>query len=216
MSKIHVVNQGDHLPNIAEQHGFVDWRTIYDHPSNADFRTYRSNPHVLLPGDRICIPEKPIKTVDCAVDQTHEFQLDVPKIMLRIVLKDHEDKPLRDAPYTLVVNQVKHDGYTDRDGLLQHSIPATTESVELGIGGVTWELLVGHLDPTDNSKEPVVTGVQARLQNLGFYAGKIDGELGPKSHAAIKRFQQTHMKRENADGKLDSDTLTTLLQRHGC
>jgi len=216
MSKIHVVNQGEHLPNIARQHGFVDWRTIYDHPSNADFRANRSNPHVLLPGDRICIPDKPTKTVDCEVDARHNFELTVPTVMLRIVLKDHEDQPLRDTPYTLVVKDVAYGGYTDGAGLLQHSIPAMIESVHLGVGGVMWELLIGHLDPTDNAGRPVLTGVQARLQNLGLYTGKIDGVLGPKTRAAIKKFQHSHMKRENADGKLDDDTRSAVLQHHGC
>jgi hypothetical protein len=43
---------------IAGKYGFKDWKAIYDHPSNADFRRRRPNPHLILPGDRIAIPDK--------------------------------------------------------------------------------------------------------------------------------------------------------------
>jgi hypothetical protein len=33
-----------------------NWRTIYDHPSNADFKRKRPNPNLIFPGDRIFIP----------------------------------------------------------------------------------------------------------------------------------------------------------------
>jgi peptidoglycan hydrolase-like protein with peptidoglycan-binding domain len=35
-----------------------------------------------------------------------------------------------------------------------------------------------------------VRNVQARLRNLGFYRGQIDGSWGPGTQAAIERFQQ--------------------------
>lgn len=216
MPKIHNVKQGDHLPNISKQHGFDNWQTIYDHPLNANFRSNRTNPHVLLPGDVIWIPDKPSKTVACKVDSRHCFELTIPMVMLRIVLRDNEGHPLRNTPYTLTVKDASKEGHTDDGGLLQQSIPAMIESVLLKVGDVTWELLIGHLDPVDNAGEPVVTGIQARLQNLGLYAGKIDGVLGPKTHAAIKKFQGTYMNRKNADGKLDDDTKREVLQHHGC
>jgi hypothetical protein len=214
--KTHNVKQGDHLPNIAKQHGSDNWRTIYDHPLNAIFRSNRTNPNVLLPGDVIWIPDKPIKTVDCKVDSRHCFELTIPTVMLRIVLRDNEDRPLRHTSYTLTVKDASREGHTDDDGLLQQSIPATLESVLLKVGDMTWELLIGHLDPVDDAGVPVVTGIQARLRNLGLYAGKIDGVLGPKTLAAIKKFQGTYLNRGNADGKLDDDTKRAVLQHHGC
>lgn len=37
-----------------------------------------------------------------------------------------------------------------------------------------------------------VQNVQARLRNLGFYRGAVDGLWGPGTQAAIERFQQGH------------------------
>ena len=37
-----------------------------------------------------------------------------------------------------------------------------------------------------------VKGVQARLSNLGYDPGPIDGIVGPRTRAAVRRFQQEH------------------------
>jgi hypothetical protein len=56
MAQNHIVVKGDTLSGIAKKHGFKDWRTIYNDPSNAAFRRKRPNPNLIFPGDVVVIP----------------------------------------------------------------------------------------------------------------------------------------------------------------
>jgi len=53
-----------------------------------------------------------------------------------------------------------------------------------------------------------VQDAQARLNELGFNVGKPDGNLGPKSKAQLKKFQQS--RRISATGILDEATVNEL------
>jgi N-acetylmuramoyl-L-alanine amidase len=48
----------------------------------------------------------------------------------------------------------------------------------------TCTLAVGHLDPDETT-----SGVQARLANLGYYAGPIDGEMNDATREAVIAFR---------------------------
>lgn len=50
--------------------------------------------------------------------------------------------------------------------------------------------------------------IQAALKNAGFYNGPIDGEIGPRTKAAIKRFQEANGLK--ADGIAGKRTLVKL------
>lgn len=52
---------------------------------------------------------------------------------------------------------------------------------------------------TDRNKE-----IQTALKNAGFYAGSVDGKIGPKTKAAIEEFQKA--KGLKADGKVGPKT----------
>lgn len=54
----YTIRPGDTLSKIASSHGFNDYRHIYNHPSNANFRAKRPNPNLIYPGDVIVIPDK--------------------------------------------------------------------------------------------------------------------------------------------------------------
>lgn len=59
MAKQYTVVWGDTLTKIAKNHGFDDWRVIYNHPSNAAFKAKRPNPDKIFVGDIIVIPDLP-------------------------------------------------------------------------------------------------------------------------------------------------------------
>ncbi len=70
-----------------------------------------------------------------------------------------------------------------------------------------WTLALGHLDPVDENE-----GVQARLNNLGFYCGKVDGIIGPHTAAALKSFQRKMGLPDT--GRADQTTRARLRDAH--
>jgi hypothetical protein len=56
MSIPYTVKSGGYLGKIALDHGFKDWREVYDHPDNAEFRRKRPDPNKIFPGDVLMIP----------------------------------------------------------------------------------------------------------------------------------------------------------------
>ena len=99
MPGYHTVRQGECLSSIAKQYGFSDYKQIYNHGDNADFREQRPNPNIICPGDQIYIPEKETKAFDRGVDQEHQFVLRRPKVLLRLVVQDEEGNPVPSAEY---------------------------------------------------------------------------------------------------------------------
>ena len=54
----------------------------------------------------------------------------------------------------------------------------------------------------------MVVRVQAALMRRGLYNGDIDGLLGPKTRAALRKFQQSEGIPQT--GRMDIETLTRL------
>jgi hypothetical protein len=216
----HTVRQGECLSAIAKQHGFFDYRTIYNHPQNRPFKQKRPNPHVLYPGDQIYIPDKKDKKENCATGQVHLFRMATLLADLKIVLRDSDGKPMPHVAYKLDVEGDVFEGVTNDKGMLKHEIRvgAQTGTLELPKGNRHWDLRIGHLDPVhdEDTGDPIVSGAQARLNNLGYYCGDVDGIVGPKTTAAVKRFQAEVLGRQEPDGKLDKDTRDALRREHLC
>ena len=82
---------------------------------------------------------------------------------------------------------------------------------------LSWELEVGHLDPLkdDDTDDTVVTGLQARLNNLGFFCGAVDDDHGNKTKAAVMQFQEEVLGREEPDGELDAETRDRIFNDYG-
>lgn len=216
MSISHQVSKGECLSSIAAKHGFVDYRTIYDHADNAEFRKKRPNPNVIYPRDVIQIPDRKIKTVACATGQTHTFVVTRPKVMLRIKLADDEGNAFADKRYQLKVGSFTLDGRTGSDGLIEQPIPADAAHGELVFWlddddhtseGLSFPLELGDLDPPEE-----VSGAQARLLNLGFDCGGVTGTLDEPTCVALRAFQAASGL--EATGALDAATSAKLRQQH--
>jgi len=179
MSKNRVVNQGEHLSGIAAQEGFGNFHTIWDHPENADLAAIRE-PHVLFPGDSLFIPDRQDRNETRGTDATHPFQTDLRPLWLRCKLHDINNDPLKGA-----ICNVKIDGdsvpdlTSGGDGLIEQKIGRTAQSAEVTVHlppsedpgeppDPTWNLQVkiGNLNP-----ETKCSGQQARLNNMGYFAG---------------------------------------------
>jgi len=55
---------------------------------------------------------------------------------------------------------------------------------------------------------PAISAAQRSLRHKGFYKGRIDGSMGPETHAAIREYQRNS--RLNVTGQLDEATLNSL------
>ena len=211
----HTVKQGECISRIAARYGFVDWSVIYGHADNADLRKKRPDPNIIHPGDRIFVPEREMKMVPRATGKSHAFTVRRPKKMLRLLVEDLAGEPVANAAYALVVEGKVYSGSTDGRGLVEQEVSMEAESGTLEIAGKIWPLLVGHLNPIDDTPDDGVSGIQARLKNLGYDPGPVDGELGPRTTAAVRAFQREHPPLA-VDGICGPKTRAKLTQRHGC
>ena len=214
----YTVKRGDHLAKIAERFGFRKWETIYQHGRNADFRAKRPNANVIFAGDQLYIPDKEIKNEPATTGNRYTFQLLLRSLDLKIQVKDHHGHALATEPYILKLGNETREGNTSPTGWLHEKIPVTMERATLYLKRqkIRWTLHVGRLDPVmdGDTQDPVIYGVQQRLNNLGFDCGKEDGVMGPKTELALKMFQYRIMKRRDPDGQPDTDTLEALKSAH--
>ena len=129
----HSVVQGECLSSIAKKYGFADWRTIYDHGLNAKFRQRRQNPHVLLPGDHLSVPDKTVKTEICETTRIHTFRVARKPTRLRLIVRDIDGEPLAGKKYRLTVAGAAYEGVLPDDALLDKPIPADAADGELTV-----------------------------------------------------------------------------------
>ncbi len=214
MSHVHEVMQGECLTRIAADHGFADWRTIYELPQNAELRQNRPDPNVLYPGDQIVIPDREEKWESGGTEERHRFEKNSPKRLLRIAVEDIDGERLTNTPYELEVDKQKRKGATDGDGMLEEQILLKAEEGTLKVGKFVWRLQIGHLNPLKDAPDQGVSGAQARLSNLGYDPGPINGMPNPQTSEALKQFQA--MMELPVTGNLDQATRAKLLDKHGC
>lgn len=210
MAEDYMVEQGECLSSIAYEHGFF-WRTLWNHPSNAELKTQRKNPNVLLKGDTVHIPDLTLKQESGATEQLHKFKLKGVPEKLRITLLDASKKPRANLDYIIVIDGDSRRGKTDSKGLLVESIPPNAQQGKLILGqkrAETIALNLGRLDPITE-----LSGVKARMVNLGLYRGGIDANLDAATKKALSDFQV--QQGLPVTGAPDDATRQKLLQLHG-
>lgn len=205
----HVAKQGDCIESIAKQYGHF-WQKIWNHPQNANLKKERGNPNTLLPGDEVYVPDKEQKQENGATERKHRFRLKgVPsKLMLRLM---DDDEPRSNVKYILEIEGQLFSGRTDDNGKLEQKIPPDAKRGKLIVEDEAgeYDLELGYLDPPDK-----ISGMQARLNNLAFNCGVVDGVLGPATEAALIKFQTS--KGLEPTGKFDEVTQKALLEEYGC
>ena len=207
--------QGDCLSSLAIRHGFAP-ETVWQHGENAKLRERRVDPNALLPGDQLFVPEIEEKHEPVETDTVKTFKLSVGPLRLRVRLTRHGE-PRAGEAYRLEYDQgSEFEGETDGDGFVDQPLPISATSAILrmvssegeGEEQEQYELALGHLDPHDE-----LSGVQGRLRGLGHYFGEVDGELGPKTRAALRRFQAA--KGLAVNGEADAATIAALRDAFG-
>jgi hypothetical protein len=205
----HIVRPGESAVSLAERYGLFA-QTIWDEPENAGLRAIRSDMNTLMPGDELFIPDLRRKTEAVATDQKHSFRRKGIPAHFRIQLYDFGE-PRANQDYTLVIHGVTITGRSDGDGVVEAQLPAGAQAGLLTIGEdrLMVELAFGHLNPLSE-----ISGVQQRLANLGYDPGPADGELGPRSAAALRAFQIAQDRHLQVTGELDEPTRERLGALH--
>lgn len=210
MPKVHEVRAGDCLSSIAFEYGFFV-QTLWDDEHNAALKEKRGDPTVLQAGDTVHIPDKRAKNAAVKTGATHRFRrLGVPALFkVRLV---EADEPRANVSYTIEVEGKTIAGTSDADGVIQQYISpaarAATLIVHAAAGDERYAIQLGQVDPLDTTR-----GVQARLRNLGFYHGAIDGVDGADTKSALRAFQLRHGLTES--GTADDATRTKLKEAFG-
>ena len=128
---------------------------------------------------------------------------------LNLLFKDSMDRPLANRPFRLVFEEREPvDGLTDEKGRLLWEVPEGMKKATLFFLLRRFDL---ELDALPDVNE--VAGVQERLNLLNYFAGRVDGDLGPRTQNALKSFQKKHKLDET--GKLDEATLRSLEKAFG-
>jgi hypothetical protein len=209
--RVHVVKQGECLSSIAHAYGFASYQPVYEHADNADFRKKRPDPAVIFPGDEIAIPEFKPKQETLPTGKRHRIVVKRPLVQLRVYLRDHDGTAIANQDYVLRFDGGEKKGKTTGDGLLEQTIPASVTQAEAEFTALDLkvQLRCGTVDPVET-----VSGIQLRLNNLGFGAGPVDGELGPRTSDAIRRFQEANQL--DPSGEVNDQTRAKLAKVYGC
>jgi hypothetical protein len=128
---------------------------------------------------------------------------------LNLELRDSTGAPLAERPYALTLaDGTCREGRLDRAGRLHEPIPAGCQRLRLDVSHRRIELDVVGLPPSDS-----IEGAQERLNQLHYFVGDVDRELGPFTAAALRRFQRDHALPET--GALDAATADRIREEHG-
>lgn len=207
--QIHTVEQGEQLSAIAAESGFRSFVRIWNSGENAQLRAAREDPHQLLPGDEVVIPDvQPAPKLVRKAGGSYTFVAHVEKLKLRFKLLDVGGQPATAVSGKLTANGEAKEVTTDGEGMATVRIARDCTSAQLAIAGQQYELVVGGLAPIS---EP--SGQAARLMNLGYWYGD-DGDPGDADALAlaIELFQKDDELR--ATGDADEAFIDKLAEVH--
>jgi hypothetical protein len=199
------------MASIAKRHGWP-WKQLWEHADNAKLRELRKDPNILLPGDRVAIPERQTKQHEAATAAKHSYRrTGTPnEFWVRLLLNG---RPIAGRPYTLHAGSRTIDGVTDADGWVVQIVPPDLAQVVLLVDGQRKDPYVFELGALDPLGERV--GVQERLFNLGLLAGTPSGKKDDgATRMALQAFQRKHGL--PASGVPDAATLDQLKAEYGC
>jgi hypothetical protein len=197
------VGSGESTSSLAKKNGF-NWKTIWEHGENTGLRGKRDDPNVLHEEDEIFIPEKQLKEVSKGTESKHTFKRKGEPCKIKIQLLKLGN-PRANEDYVIDVGGTLIKGKTDGNGNLEHFIPGESSTAKLILRGGKEEypLNIGNLDPFEK-----LSGIQQRLNNLGFSAGSEGGDINETVEAALKKFQAEH--KLDITGKVCSATKAKL------
>jgi hypothetical protein len=215
MPVTHVVQVGECCATLAKRYGLVGWKPIVEHGPNAALFAERKNPHVLKPGDVVVVPDPEPKVFARPTDARHTFVFAQNPTKLRLVLRRPDGTAVDGVRFSLRVGDALLEKSTGGDGVIEHPVDPMETAGTLSLWfdpasadpSVVLSLDVGALIPVE-----FVPGAQARLRNLGFYAGATSEALDEPTRAALRAFQRASGLTDS--GELDAPTKAKLVTAH--
>lgn len=209
----HVVQQGECIGSIAAKYGLLP-ETLWAFKANQELRDARKDEYVLLPGDRVAIPEKLPKNVRVESGGRHVFLRKGIPLHLRIELGDEQAKPYANQPFVLEGEGCHEEGASSDAGLIEAWVPTELKHATLSFPQLDDDVItieIGAMTPVGT-----IEGIQARLNNLGYFCGPVSNVLDPPTILALDRFRAAQGLTPQDDNALDQPTLERLLLVHGC
>lgn len=215
MATAHKVQVGENAVSIAWHNGFSDYRVVWSDGANADLRKKRPDPHLLIPGDQIAVPDPTLKKLTLPTQKNYRFVVHVPKQELRLRILNRAGEPLAQSPYRLTVETLPKpfEGTTDGDGKLKAIVPVDAPWAVLEIDERRLRLHLKGLAAMPVDDDDPMNGVSDRLGNLGYQAAAGDGNDGaPRIPLAVFQGDAGI----EVTGELDLSTRDALEKEHGC
>src|SRR4051812_19573764 len=207
----HRVSPGDCISSIAFENGFSP-KTLWELSENSELNQRRKSPNVLREGDLVHVPDLRPKQDDAPTEQRHRYRRKGVPSHLKVQFK-FQGETLARVPYQLDIDGNFRDGTTDGNGWINEPIPPNAGRARVVLrpresDPMEFEFDLGHLDPVETPR-----GQQHRLQNLGVYAGPLDGAQSPQLQDALRSFQRAQGLNES--GLADDPTCEKLTSVHG-
>jgi len=219
---------GKCISSIAAHKGHL-WKTIWEHPDNAELKDERKHPNILLPDDMVKVPDKEEKEETVAVEKRHRMRAKgVPCILrLRFTLFG---QPRKGDTYRVYAYPFYQGGKLDKDGAFEAKILPVAEEAEVWLGKDQDNLDEKYLFKlawVAPANEP--RGVQTRLWNLDYYHGGLSNVFDDGTRMAFLRFvqknvEETHLLRSEQlkqfgdimDENDQKAIIESLVKMHGC
>jgi N-acetylmuramoyl-L-alanine amidase len=188
---------------------------------------------MLAQGDRVRLPDpepEKFEKAQVAKSNVHVIEGEPPKALLRLRLLHFGGQEVNGVTGHLSYNangMNSVQSVTINNGILEHKLDLSVTEAKLALKfpktdlhpeyTQEYSLKISYLEPlSDNpgeEAEVAARAAQARLNNLAFFCGKVDGIIGKKTRAALKSFQQSKND-PNATGELNADTAKKLRAGH--
>jgi Putative peptidoglycan binding domain len=204
------VEANETLAQVVKRSG-TNWSVaaIQAHERNKLLLENRS-PNALKTGDAVWIPDEPaarkLFALNAGSRGTFVLRGQTRPFSLRLHYPNGE--PIASKPFRLSLGALTLEGTTDAEGMLTTQVPLDATEGVVVADKHSRKVVIGGLEPIHMAR-----GIQARLLNLGYAPGPIDGVLGDRTIAAIKAFQE--QEGLEVDGIVGDETRAALKAAYG-